>query len=247
MFILLSGCVTLYKPNAICSPLLKEKGELNATAALGLSGCCLYNVQAAYAVTDHVGLMIDGMYHNRHYTSADSSEEKLNIFSGEAGAGYFTTFGEEKKGLFQCYGGVGYGNTIDRITNSPNSYPQVSAEYYNLFIQPGIAYTKPNFEIAGDVRMNYVNVYNIQANLYDKFEWWNTDFRYYSDTSLNFVNLEPTMTMKAGGKNLKGIVQCGVTIPVINSQSYFIVNSASMLGLPLFKFSVGMCYTFGRK
>ena len=62
---ILFGCVTLslYKPNAIHSPLLKEKGELTTSASLGLSGCGLYNVQAAYGLWNHTGVMIDGMYH----------------------------------------------------------------------------------------------------------------------------------------------------------------------------------------
>jgi len=118
-----TGCVTLYKPNVINSPLLKEKGEFNTSASIGLSGCGLYNLQAAYAISNHTGVMIDGMYHNRHSTISDSSVEKLNMFFGEAGAGYFTAFGNEKNRLFQCYGGCGYGITTDKIDNSSHSYP----------------------------------------------------------------------------------------------------------------------------
>lgn len=247
LFLLSTSCVTLYKPNVIHSPLLKEKGELNASASLGMSGCGLYNLQAAYAVSDHVGVMIDGMYHNRNFKSADSSIEKLNMFFGEAGAGYFSTFGSKKNGLFQCYGGGGYGMTTDKIDNARQPNPEVNARYFNAFIQPGLAFINKNIELAFDLRINYVNLFSIHASLYNKFEWWNTDFHYYSDTSLYFVNLEPTFTMKAGGENLKGIFQCGATIPTINSQSYFMANTSSLLGFPLIKFSIGVSYVFGRK
>ena len=247
MFSIFTGCVTLYKPNAVHSPLLKEKRELNTSVGLGLSGCGLYNIQAAYAISNHTGLMIDGMYHRRYSNNKESSVEKLNMFFGEAGAGYFTTLGNKKNGLFQCYSGGGYGTTTDKITNNLQNDPEINAKYFNIFIQPGLALTNTNFEIAFDLRMNYVNLFNIHAYLYDKFEWWNTDFHYYSDTSLYFINLEPTLTMKAGGKKLKGILHFGLTIPTINSHSYFLVNNSSLLGIPLIKFSVGIHYAFGKK
>ena len=241
-----TGCVTLYKPNAIHSPLIKEKGDLNASASIGASGCGLYNLQAAYAISNNIGIMIDGMHHRRRLSSADSSVEKLEMFFGEAGAGYFTRFGNNKNGLFQCYSGAGYGVSKDRVTSLHRDPNEMNAKYFNVFIQPGVAFTGKNFEMAFDLRANYVNLFNIRSPLYDKFEWWNTDFRFHSDTSLYFINLEPTLTMKAGGQKLKGIVQFGLTIPSINAHSYFIVNTSSLLGIPLIKFSLGINYYFGK-
>ena len=247
MFFIFTACVTLYKPNAVHSPLLKEKGELNTSASIGLSGCGLYNLQSAYAISNHTGIMIDGMYHQRHISSADSSVDKLNMFFAEAGAGYFTTFGDKKNELFQLYGGGGYGITTDKIDNVSQPDPEFSARYFNTFIQPGLALINRNSQIAFDLRVNYVHLYNIHAFLYDKFEWWNTDFQFYSDTSLYFINLEPTMTIKAGGEKLKGTLQLGLTIPAINSHSYFMVNTYSRLGIPLIKLSVGISYAFGKQ
>jgi hypothetical protein len=247
MLFILAGCVTLYKPNAVPSPLLKEKGELNTSATLGLSGCGLYNLQSAYAISNHTGIMVDGMAHNRKTSSADSTVEKLNMFFGKAGAGYFTTFGNMKNGLFQCYGGGGYGVSSDKIKNTGQPAPEVSGKYFNIFLQPGLAYTKKNFNLAFDLRANYVRVFNIHAYLYEQFEWWNTDFRFYSDTSLYFINLEPALTIKAGGEKLKGVFQLGAIIPAINPDSYFEVNTSSYLVAPLFLFSVGIEYTFRRK
>ncbi|MBK9637628.1 MAG: hypothetical protein IPO63_07360 [Bacteroidetes bacterium] len=241
---LFTSCVTLYKPNVIHSPLLKEKGKFNSSASLGLSGCGLFNLQAAYAVSNHTGVLIDGMYHLKNQKSDDSSVEKLKMFFGEVGAGYFTTFGDKKNGLFQCYGGGGYGSTTDRIDNSMQNYPQVNAKYFNVFIQPGVALIDENFELAFDMRANYVNLFNINAYLYDQFEWWNTDFTFGSDTTLNFLNIEPTVTMKAGTKKLKGTLQLGLTIPTVNPNSYFAVNTASFFGFPLIKISFGANYAF---
>jgi hypothetical protein len=243
----LTGCVTLYKPNVIHSPLLKEKGDLNTTASIGISGCGLYNLQAAYAISNHAGIMLDGMYHNRRFSSADSSIEKLNMFFGEAGAGYFTPFKNQKNKLFQCYSGAGYGITKDKIDNANQTNPEMNAKYFNLFIQPGLSFANKSFEVALDVRANYIRLYDIHAYLSDKFEWWNTDFKFYSDTALYFVNLEPAVTMKLGGGKLKGVVQLGATIPTIHSNSYLNVSASSTLGSPLFKFSAGVSYSFGLK
>jgi len=247
IFFLLTGCVTLYKPNTINSPLLKEKGDLHATAAFGLSGSGLYNLQSAYALSDHIGIMINGMYHNSEFSSNNNSMERLNMYFGEAGGGYFSTFGKNNKGLFQCYGGMGYGSTTDKIENSTQVNPEVSAEYINVFIQPGIGHIEKNVEIAFDVRANYIRLYNIHAYLYENFEWWNTDFKYYSDTTLDFVNIEPAMTLKAGGDKVKAVFQLGVILPAINSKSYFDVNSSSIFVGPLLKFAIGINYTFGKK
>ncbi len=242
-----TGCVTLYKPNVVHSPLLKEKGEVTASASLGISGSGLYNFQAATALSDHAGIMADGMYHTRMTNHTDSSYEKLNLLFAEAGGGYFTRFSENKKGLFQCYGGGGFGSSRDIMHSAMPPEPEVSSKYMNVFVQPGVAYTDDNFEAAFDVRMNYVQLFNIHAYLYKEFEWWNTDFVYYSDTTLRFVNIEPAVTVKAGGEKLKGILQFGVTIPAVNSKSYFMTSSSSLLLFPLIKFSVGISYRFGKK
>ncbi len=247
MLLFLTRCVTLYKPNVIYSPLLKEKGELITSASLGLSGSGLYNVQAGYAISNHIGVIINGMYHNRNRSSADSSVEKLNIIFGEAGAGYFKPFRIKKNGLFQFYTGGGFGSTTDKINNTNQPNPEVNAKYFNIFIQPGVAFTSKNFEVAFDLRANYVHLFNIHTYLFDNFEWWNTDFKFYSDTTINFMNLEPAITIKAGEGKLKGVLQLGAIIPAINSKSYFDVNNSSMFLLPLIKFSVGVNYTFGRK
>lgn len=244
---ILTGCVTLYKPNPIHSPLLKYKGEANTSALLGLSGSGLTNLQAAYAVSNHAGLMIDGMYHNKRAGSSDTVTEKLNIFFAEAGAGYFNTFGAKKNGLFQCYAGGGYGSSKDIIHYSTPPSPEAKAKYFNLFIQPGMAYINKGIEVALDLRANYVRMFDINASLYDKFEWWNTNFKYYSNASLDFMNLEPSITIKAGSDKIKGIAQVGLIIPTINSKSYFDVNTASILIGPLFKLSFGLSYSFGKK
>jgi hypothetical protein len=244
---LMTSCVTLYKPNVINSPMLRSKGEANVETSIGINGNGRLNLQGSYAVSDNLGLMLNGMYHLRRSSSSDSSSEKLDILFGEVGAGYFTTFGEDNIGLFQCYGGGGYGWTQDVIEKPRQIYPKVSSRYVNFFVQPGVGLSRQFLDMAFDLKVNYVQLFDIQAQLYDEFDWWNTDFRYYSDTTLSFVNLEPSLTIRAGGKNWKGVAQVGVIVPTINPDSYFAVNTVSYLGFSLIKFSLGVNYFFGRK
>lgn len=242
-----TGCVTLYKPNVVHSPLLKEKGDWNTTAAIGLSGCGLLNIQSSYAVSSHAGIMADGMYHFRHFTSAGASTEKLNMFFGEAGGGYFSSFGKDNNRLFQVYSGMGYGAAYDRIDSPGESVPEASARYFNVFIQPGLGFTYKSLDLGLDLRANYVRLFEIHAYLYEQFEWWNTDFQFYSDTTLHFVLLEPALALRGGGEKWTGVFQFGLTVPAIHAHSYFMVNTSSMLAFPLFKVSLGVSYSFGNE
>jgi hypothetical protein len=247
LLLMLTSCVTLYEPNAIHSPMLKEKGELNTSASLGASGCGLFNLQSSYALSNHLGVMVDGMYHHKNTSTDTTGGERLNILFGEAGAGYFTPFGENKEWLFQCYGGGGYGITNDKFEGTTEPDPQVNAEYYNVFIQPGFSYKYNYFETAFDLRANYIQFLYIHAYDYPLIEWWDPDLNMYSDTTLNFIILEPALTFKIGEGNLKGVLQLGVTLPLINSDAYLDVQPYSFLLAPLFKLSAGISYNFGTK
>lgn len=234
LFVLLlltqTGCVTLYKPNAINTPLLKQQGDFKGTVGLGVSGTGLLNIQSAYGLTNHLGLMLNGMYHYKHSTSDSVIIGKHNQYFGEAGAGYFTAFGSRKNGVLQCFGGGGFGYTNDYYSHTDENHARSTAAYNNYFIQPGIASAAETAEVAFDLRSNYVSIFNIRSS--DAF---------YNDTTFSFINIEPTLTLRAGGKKLKGFIQTGLTIPAHNSDAYFSANNANgFLFGPIFKFSIGL-------
>ncbi|MBL0339872.1 MAG: hypothetical protein IPP71_02545 [Bacteroidetes bacterium] len=187
--ILFSGCVTLYKPNAVHSPMLQKKGDGHVSGSIGITGTGLMNLQAAYAVSNHIGIITEGMYHYRSstYTSGtETGKEKLNILGGELGLGYFEKFSQNQNKLIQIYSGAGFGKTHDRIENSLDPNPEVSSDFFNFYVQPGITFTGKHIDMAVDIRTKYVKLYNINAYLYDEFEWWNTDYHYASDSTLDF-------------------------------------------------------------
>lgn len=124
-------CTPLYYPNTIHAPLLAEEGEGNISGHLGTSGI---NLQAAYAVNDHIGLMS-----NTNFIGS-SDEVDAQLFT-ELGVGHFETLGA--KGLFEIYGGVGAGT-----------------EYYRFFAQPSIGFHSKNADIALTSRFVSLHLYD---------------------------------------------------------------------------------------
>lgn len=58
------SCNIMYTPNMQNVPLLTEKNEVRAT--LGP-----FDYQAAYAVTENIGVMLNGQYHTRNTNTLD--------------------------------------------------------------------------------------------------------------------------------------------------------------------------------
>ena len=246
----LSGCVTLYKPNAIHSPMLEKKGDGHISSSLGITGVGLASLQADYAISNHVGFMASGMYHYKssNYTNdLDAGTEKLNIVFGEFGAGYFDKFENSESILLQCYGGGGYGKSQAQISSIFEQDPKVSANFYDFFIQPGVVFTGKYINMGLDFRVKYVQLYNLNSYKLEDFEWWNFSYTLEQNYDMEFLLFEPTFTMSVGGKHIRGLMQAGLTVPIVNSESYFGTSSGFFLNAPIFKFGVGLSYAFGRK
>lgn len=249
----LSGCTTLYKPNAVYSPMLEKKGDLNISSSFSMAGSGLLNANAAYAISDQVGVMVNGMYHTYRekttYWSGNNTYDDLSIYMVEVAPGLNIPLSENGNWHIQWYAGGGWGDT--KVTGS--SYnddplqpePYATANFYNFFTQPGIFLSKKNIQLGFDLRANYVNMYDVTAQLYERFDWWNTDYIYTEDADLNFMLLEPNVTFKVGGEKLKAVFQLGATIPTLNADDYYAVNSVDN-ALPI-KMVFGVGYTFKKK
>jgi hypothetical protein len=228
--------------------MLKEKGDFVGSGAIGILGTGYGNLQASYAISDDLGVMVNGMAHSRSTTSGNSTEV-LNIFSTEGAIGYFEDLGSDKRNFFHCYIGAGLGTAKDKLRYSDStlsSYPNISSHYWNSFIQPGFSFFRKNLELSLDLKANYVKMYRIDGYLYDRFEFWNTDYNFYTDTSLSFLNLEPALTIRAGSGGWRGLCQLGMVLPSWNADNYFSVNNNALFGLTLLKFSLGVGYYFNR-
>lgn len=188
-----NSCAPLYVPNVVNAPMLSEKNDINASLHFGLSGT---DVQSAFALTDHIGIMVNGSYMNQTSDSADNYHKHILI---EAGVGYFERLG--KYGIFETYGGYGVG----RINSHQNSgdFSSFSDTYVNrIFIQPSVGFKSNYFEFAFAPRTVWAFV--SQGNV----------------RKTGFF-LEPTLVLKAGSPILKLVTQFGLSFLMNSSSSSF--------------------------
>jgi len=236
-----SSCFTIYKPNAVQSPMLKEKGDLVISGSMGLVSTGLLNVQSSYAINNHTGIMANGMLHSKVETR-DSLKEFLNISSTEMAIGYFDKLENNEDVQFHCYVGAGLGSSNDAISGNLNNRPKVTSRYYNCFVQPGVTFFGRGVDVGLDFKANYVRLKYFNSNIFDRYKWWPNELM-GKDTTLSFLNLEPAVTFRFGNKRVKGITQLGLTIPTLNSGNYFSVNTQSLFFITLVKFSAGIGYS----
>lgn len=100
----LSGCSSVYMPNVPNTPMLSKQGEFSGGAHTSLKGNA--SVNGAYAVSDHIGLLLSGSTMNNSRRSKDFNHKLI-----ELGGGYFTTFGDDNKRILEIYAGVGKGSS----------------------------------------------------------------------------------------------------------------------------------------
>lgn len=128
----MSSCSSVYMPNVPNTPMLSNKGELSTGGHITLKGNASFN--SAYAVGEHVGVMVNGSLMNSNRTKKDFRHNLL-----EAGAGYFTTFGPENNRILEIYSGLGRGSS-DRTYKSKTpegalSFDRQEVSYNKYFLQ----------------------------------------------------------------------------------------------------------------
>lgn len=195
----LNSCKTpSYVPNVINTPLFQKKGQFNAAIHTSNSGA---NPQLAYAVTDHFGLMLNGSFLDKGF---EPNYFKHSLV--ELGGGYFTSI--DKAGKFEIYAGYGLGKVKghdefnSKLIGSWNS--EVDAKVVKYFIQPSLGYTSDHFEVCLTTRM-------VHLRLRERLENKNLIAGFF----------EPAVTLKAGGKKFKGVLQFGYSIDLLASADDF--------------------------
>ena len=100
---LVSSCSSVYMPNVPNTPMLSTKGELYTGAHITPKFNASFN--SAYAVGEHVGILVNGSMMNQNKEKKDFRHNLL-----EGGAGYFTTFANGTR-ILEIYGGIGRGSS----------------------------------------------------------------------------------------------------------------------------------------
>ncbi len=186
------SCAPSYIPNVVNTPLFSNKNEFHASVHTGTSGI---DPQLAYAVTDNLGIMLNGSFANRTDTSNDFHKHQFV----ELGAGYYQKIGNS--GRFEIFGGAGYGK-IKAFYDNELWIDQTDVEHLRIFIQPVIGATTDIFDGSFTPRLVLVNLYQETAGDVGIF-------------------IEPTITAKFGYKYIKTVFQLGFSLPFNGSNINF--------------------------
>jgi hypothetical protein len=212
----ITSCSPEYIPNMVNSPMLSNQGEFQATVATGTSN---FDAQTAFAITDNIGIMVNGSYGNETNDSTDDFHKHLFF---EGGLGYYDKIGT--KGRYEIYGGFGTGKAEGYYDNALVGSQITDANYNRFFIQPGIGMSTGIFDGSFSPRVVFVQMNpkgpNFETGNYNAF-------------------IEPVITSKIGYKYVKFIVQMGASFQLGDQELTYEHQH--------FIFNFGINLNFGRK
>lgn len=186
-----TGCVPSYVPNTVNAPLFSNKGEIQAAIYQGSAGI---DPQVSYAISNHVGVLLNGSFANRTADSTDNFHKHKFV---EIGGGYYNRIGG--KGVFEVYGGFGVGN-LEALYESGVFFDYAKVDMVRVFIQPTIGFTNDVFDGGFTPRVVAVNL--SQGNQNETGIFW-----------------EPVFTGKVGYRFMRFVFQAGLSLP-INDQEF---------------------------
>jgi hypothetical protein len=155
LIFLMTGCTSVYVPNARNSPLFRRAGEVQGSVGFGNG----LDLQGAVAVTNHIGLMANYSYEDRNssrYTSTVDNDDYHyhNFFEG--GIGYFENQGNWCYEIFAGYG-RGKGASYDNYSWWGGQNTRAAGQYDRIFIQPAFGMNKKVFHVSFVPRISIVD------------------------------------------------------------------------------------------
>lgn len=212
LFWLASGCAPTYVPNALHTPLLYEKGEVEFNVHTGTN---MVDAQVAVAVTENAqkkgGFAVMGNISASNREKKNGAGEitsKDKHFYGEGAVGHYWRLGEGA--VVEAYGGYGAGNasavgsyTFGSSTNIINA----EGDLQRFFVQGDIGASTRFFEGGFATRISHV-----------RFPTYMEDGVAIDNVSGTFF--EPALFLRFGGggsskksPNIKASMQFGLNIP----------------------------------
>ena len=132
-----------YAPNKVNMPLFREKGETKISIGTGgTDEVGMDEVQFAYSITDHIGIMANLA---KGFDAYDY--DWGGGYYHEGGIGYFSPM--TRRSIFEVYGGFGDGNTKHHYNDSKIAH----VEFDKYFLQPSFGFRWKYFEIAVGTRI----------------------------------------------------------------------------------------------
>lgn len=187
------ACAPVYIPTARHAHQLDHNGELSGAVLMGTNGV---DAQAAFAVSDHVGIAGAGSFGD----NAEGTEDYHEHSYGELAIEYFSPIG--KIGRFELLGGGGSGSatSVDKYGFTGTSKEvQATGKYNKLFLQSNIGLETNAIEMGVALRLGHVmfTEFETSSNTYDEF-----------DAGTFF---EPALYARLGWENIKIEGQVGTT------------------------------------
>jgi hypothetical protein len=199
----LSSCHIMYIPNSQNVPMMEVKNDLKVEISTK-------DVQLAYAITDHIGIMANGYYNKNEWSAYSGTYENFYTSKrslAEGGLGYYTTLSDN--GRFEIYGGGGFGH-VSWDYNLLNSGIETENNTFDInmmrmFIQPAIGTQGKNFGFAFSTRLAALSFSGIDTTGYTVEQLINEDINLLEGEMLMFV--EPAVTLRLGMKYLQFQIQ----------------------------------------
>lgn len=219
--ILAMSCAPLYVPNARNIPMFTGAKEFQATASAGMG----YNLQAAYAITDHIG--VTGNFMVASNKSAKKFQYRTQRYS-ELGIGFFEN---HKSVMVEAFVGVGAGKASARdsiyIFLSDDYVYSADAAYTKFFFQPALGMNRwDNFEWSFAPRISYVSFRSL-----DIYEGTTP----IPPSKKNYLYFEPCVNLKISlyEKKFFFVLQSGFNLPLYNDDNnhFNIENFHGVTGL----------------
>lgn len=239
---LLAGCSSLYFPNLLPTPNLQKAGDLNLTATAGTGESFLLmpmgstlDLQGAYAVTDHVGVLAN--YATYIDLAEPENRTKHNFLEG--GIGWFGPLGksaEIKEGMYGfAFTGVGAGKAKD-----PEELDLLyKGKYRRFFVQPGFGYRSPLFEAGAAGRLAFVHFSEYE-------EYHNGSLK--ESSSFKFSTFEPVGYLGFGSEKIKFYAQIGLTLPLEKEINYEDTEFSKVVDISSFvHYQLGVTFKLTRK
>lgn len=187
----LYACAPAYIPTTVNTPLFKQQGDVNFNVGTGSSG---FDPQVAIAISDHIGLMVNASFQDRHSDSTFNYHVHRIV---EGGIGYYTMFSEY--GRFEIYGGYGLGRVKSNF-DIGFAANYANAEFHKMFLQPSMGLGTDYVDFSFTPRLSFISMYVENATNFS------SSYRLF---------FEPVITSKIGYRNIKLVTQAGLSIPAV--------------------------------
>jgi hypothetical protein len=209
-----------YVPNTQNVPLFREKNEYRFSGSLaGGEESSSKELQAAYSVTDHIGVMANFMSSKGGTISDNNNWARGNYF--DAAFGYFKPV--SKYGVFEIYGGVGgssqYHHYITPFSfNGTFSAGTADLSFTKVFVQPSFGFTTNGFDITASTRICLLTFNSVVNQISGNINESNILNNISGEIHLF---LEPAITIRGGWKYVKLQLQASTASYLNNPDLHF--------------------------